>query len=64
MCAYRDFLPTAPEDLGSFVGLKTVPLLLVWMVAQLELYGWRARWPERSSFVPERRPAALAVEDA
>ena len=25
MCAYRDFLPTAPEDLGAFVGLKTVP---------------------------------------
>jgi FAD/FMN-containing dehydrogenase len=23
--AYRDFLPTAPEDLGIFVGLKTVP---------------------------------------
>jgi FAD/FMN-containing dehydrogenase len=23
--AYRDFLPTAPEDLGAFVGLKTVP---------------------------------------
>jgi FAD/FMN-containing dehydrogenase len=25
MQAYRDFLPGAPEDLGSFVGLKTVP---------------------------------------
>jgi len=25
MRAYRDFLPTAPEDLGIFVGLKTVP---------------------------------------
>jgi FAD/FMN-containing dehydrogenase len=25
MRAYRDFLPTAPEELGSFVGLKTVP---------------------------------------
>lgn len=25
MSAYRDFLPTAPEDLGTFVGLKTVP---------------------------------------
>ena len=25
MAAYRDFLPTAPEDLGVFVGLKTVP---------------------------------------
>ncbi|MEO6222366.1 MAG: BBE domain-containing protein, partial [Vicinamibacterales bacterium] len=25
MAAYRDFLPTAPEDLGIFVGLKTVP---------------------------------------
>lgn len=25
MRAYRDFLPTAPEDLGAFVGLKTVP---------------------------------------
>lgn len=24
MRAYRDFLPTAPEDLGAFVGLKTV----------------------------------------
>ena len=24
MCAYRDFLPTAPEELGAFVGLKTV----------------------------------------
>src|SRR5678815_86586 len=23
--AYRDFLPTAPEELGIFVGLKTVP---------------------------------------
>jgi FAD/FMN-containing dehydrogenase len=23
--AYRDFLPTAPEELGAFVGLKTVP---------------------------------------
>jgi hypothetical protein len=25
MSAYRDFLPTAPEELGAFVGLKTVP---------------------------------------
>ncbi len=25
MRAYRDFLPSAPEDLGTFVGLKTVP---------------------------------------
>ncbi len=25
MRAYRDFLPKAPEDLGAFVGLKTVP---------------------------------------
>jgi FAD/FMN-containing dehydrogenase len=25
MRAYRDFLPGAPEELGSFVGLKTVP---------------------------------------
>ena len=25
MRAYRDFLPTAPEDLGIFVGLKKVP---------------------------------------
>lgn len=25
MCAYRDFLPKAPEELGVFVGLKTVP---------------------------------------
>ncbi|MBK6008655.1 FAD-binding oxidoreductase [Ramlibacter ginsenosidimutans] len=25
MSAYREFLPTAPEDLGIFVGLKTVP---------------------------------------
>ena len=25
MAAYRDFLPKAPEELGIFVGLKTVP---------------------------------------
>lgn len=25
MRAYRDFLPTAPEELGTFVGLKSVP---------------------------------------
>jgi FAD/FMN-containing dehydrogenase len=25
MRAYRDFLPNAPEELGTFVGLKTVP---------------------------------------
>jgi FAD/FMN-containing dehydrogenase len=25
MAAYRDFLPSAPEELGIFVGLKTVP---------------------------------------
>ena len=25
MRTYRDFIPTAPEDLGIFVGLKTVP---------------------------------------
>jgi FAD/FMN-containing dehydrogenase len=25
MRAYRDFIPTAPEDLGVFIGLKTVP---------------------------------------
>jgi FAD/FMN-containing dehydrogenase len=25
MRAYRDFLPTAPEELGAFAGLKTVP---------------------------------------
>jgi hypothetical protein len=27
MRAYRDFLPTAPEELGIFIGLKTVPPL-------------------------------------
>src|SRR5437764_7154181 len=27
MRAYTDFLPTAPEELGAFVGLKTVPSL-------------------------------------
>ena len=27
MRAYRDFIATAPEELGSFVGLKTVPSL-------------------------------------
>src|SRR5437868_4801348 len=27
MRAYRDFLPQAPEELGTFVGLKTVPSL-------------------------------------
>src|SRR6266536_3192430 len=27
MRAYRDFLPAAPEELGAFVGLKTVPSL-------------------------------------
>jgi FAD/FMN-containing dehydrogenase len=27
MRAYRDFLPTAPEELGIFVGLKSVPSL-------------------------------------
>src|SRR6478736_2822188 len=27
MRAYREFLPDAPEELGSFVGLKTVPSL-------------------------------------
>lgn len=27
MAAYRDFLPIAPEELGVFVGLKTVPPL-------------------------------------
>ena len=27
MRAYRDFLPTAPEELGAFIGLKTVPSL-------------------------------------
>jgi FAD/FMN-containing dehydrogenase len=27
MCAYRDFIATAPEELGIFVGLKTVPSL-------------------------------------
>jgi hypothetical protein len=27
MSAYRDFLPTAQEELGAFVGLKTVPPL-------------------------------------
>ena len=25
MRAYRDFLPSAPEELGAFVGLKMVP---------------------------------------
>jgi hypothetical protein len=25
MRAYREFLPSAPEDLGAFIGLKTVP---------------------------------------
>ena len=27
MTAYREFLPTAPERLGAFVGLKTVPMI-------------------------------------
>jgi hypothetical protein len=56
--------PRAILALSAVVGLKTLPLLLVWMVAQLELHGWRARWPERSALAPNRRPASLAVEDA
>ena len=30
---------------SAVVGLRTFPLLLVWSLAQLELYGWRMRWP-------------------
>lgn len=50
--------------LSAVVGLKTLPLLVVWVVAQLELHGWRARWPARSSLVPNGSPATMAVEDA
>jgi len=45
--------------LSAVVGLRTLPLLLVWMGAQLELHGWRARWPHASSFVPNDSTATL-----
>lgn len=31
--------------LTALVGLRTPPLLVVWLVMQAELYGWRFRWP-------------------
>lgn len=46
--------------LSAVVGLKTVPLLLVWTLAQLELYGWRMRLPRRFSL----GLSPLAAEDA
>ena len=39
MRAYRDFLPTAPEELGAFVGLKTV---LSTDPFPKDYWGWRA----------------------
>jgi len=56
--------PRAVLALSAVVGLRTLPLLLVWVVGQLELHGWRVRWPQRSSLVPNGAPAALVVEDA
>jgi hypothetical protein len=37
--------PRTVLALSAVIGLRTPPLLLVWMVAQLELYGWRAVVP-------------------
>jgi hypothetical protein len=38
--------PRTLLGLSAVVGLRTPPLLLVWIVAQLELYGWRATVPQ------------------
>jgi glycosyl transferase family 87 len=41
----------------ALVGLKTVPLLLVWLVMQAELYGWRfrrTRWGTEAMVGPLR----------
>ena len=56
MRTYRDFLPTAPEELGAFVGLKTVPsdgsvperaLGQARVRHHLQLQRLRRRWRER-----------------
>jgi hypothetical protein len=47
---------------SAMIGLKTLPLLVVWLVAQAELYGWRLRIPLwRSDSDREREPAAEGV---
>ena len=59
----------------ALVGLKTTPLLLVWLVMQAELYGWRFRRPrsrganeaQRDERQPDQRPsiaAARTIADA
>lgn len=60
------FWPRAALALSAVVGLRTMPLLLVWSVAQLELHGWRARMPHwlfsRSAVTSSRR-VSLTVEE-
>ena len=37
------FWPRALLAISALVGLRTIPLLAVWVVMQAELYGWRVR---------------------
>ena len=57
MRAYRDFLPTAPEDLGIFVGLKTVPSMDPF---PQEHWGKRACADHRRASTARRRTASKA----
>jgi hypothetical protein len=53
--------PLARGLLGAtaLVGLKTAPLLVVWLVMQAELYGWRFATTAAADAVAD--PKALAV---
>jgi hypothetical protein len=55
--------------LTAVVGLKTAPLLVVWLIAQGELYGWRIRHLATHGIAPndgriDRLPRGGAAEDA
>jgi hypothetical protein len=41
------FWPRTILAVSALVGLKTIPLLAVWLVMQAELFGWRVRLPRR-----------------
>jgi lysylphosphatidylglycerol synthetase-like protein (DUF2156 family) len=40
---------------SALVGLKTIPLLAVWLVMQTELFGWRVRVPRRRDSAARER---------
>jgi hypothetical protein len=50
--------------MSALVGLKTAPLVAVWLVMQAELYGWRAGWRRQDVRITQEQLAEPRPTDA